>query len=103
MTYLDTQSGSRTDYLARGGGGISQKDYLSQYGTQTLGGPVKVESLTALRSTPQWLTATNASLASTPNVGIAFKCHPPNYYFFLLNSQCVCVWCVQIASVMCKS
>ncbi|KAG8012867.1 NEDD4-binding protein 1 [Nibea albiflora] len=73
--HLDTQSGSRTDYLARGvggsvgggGGGISQRDYLSRGGTQTLGGSVKVESVTALRSTPQWLTATTSSLASTPS------------------------------------
>ncbi|KAM6937425.1 NEDD4-binding protein 1 [Xenentodon cancila] len=67
VAHLDTQSGSRTDYLARGGGGVSQKDYLSRCGTQTLGGSVKVESLTALRSTPQWLTATNSSLAATPS------------------------------------
>ncbi|KAI3371621.1 hypothetical protein L3Q82_024187, partial [Scortum barcoo] len=66
VAHLDTQSGSRTDYLARGGG-ISQRDYLSRGGTQTLGGSVKVESVTALRSTPQWLTATTASLASTPS------------------------------------
>ncbi|XP_061578318.1 NEDD4-binding protein 1 isoform X2 [Cololabis saira] len=64
--HLDSQSGSRTDFLARGGGGVPQKDYLSRCGAQTLGGAVKVESLTALRSTPQWLTATNPSLASTP-------------------------------------
>ncbi|KAF7657356.1 hypothetical protein LDENG_00028330 [Lucifuga dentata] len=62
MAQLDTQSGSKTDYLARGGGGVSQRDYLSRGGTQTLGGPIKVESVTALRSTPQWLTAT-----TTPN------------------------------------
>ncbi|XP_070828933.1 NEDD4-binding protein 1 [Chaetodon trifascialis] len=67
VAHLDTQSGSRTDYLARGGGGISQRDYLSRGGTQTLGGSVKVESVTALRSTPQWLTATTSSLASTPS------------------------------------
>ncbi|TKS73065.1 NEDD4-binding protein 1 [Collichthys lucidus] len=71
--HLDAQSGSRTDYLARGGSGggagsgISQRDYLSRGGTQTLGGSVKVESVTALRSTPQWLTATTSSLASTPS------------------------------------
>uniref|UniRef100_A0A3Q1GM76 NEDD4-binding protein 1 n=1 Tax=Acanthochromis polyacanthus TaxID=80966 RepID=A0A3Q1GM76_9TELE len=34
----------------------SRRDYLSRGGTQTLGGSVKVESVTALRSTPQWLT-----------------------------------------------
>ncbi|XP_015820620.3 NEDD4-binding protein 1 [Nothobranchius furzeri] len=62
-----TQSGSRTDYLARGGGGVTQRDFLCRFGTQTLGGPVKVESLTALRSTPQWPTAADASLASTPS------------------------------------
>ncbi|XP_032380032.1 NEDD4-binding protein 1 isoform X1 [Etheostoma spectabile] len=64
VPHLDTQSGSRTDYLARGGG---QRDYLSRGGTQTLGGSVKVETVTALRSTPQWLTATTTSLASTPS------------------------------------
>lgn len=73
VAHLDTQSGSRTDYLARGGGGIPQRDYLSRGGTQTLGGSVKVESVTALRSTPQWLTATTTSLASTPSVGITSK------------------------------
>lgn len=78
VAHLDAQSGSRTDYLARGGsggggGGISQRDYLSRGGTQTLGGSVKVESVTALRSTPQWLTATTSSLASTPSVGITSK------------------------------
>lgn len=72
--HLDTQSGSRTDYLARGGGGISQRDYLSRGGTQTLGGSVKVESVTALRSTPQWLTTTTTPLASTPSVGITSTC-----------------------------
>ncbi|CAI5664999.1 unnamed protein product [Oreochromis niloticus] len=65
VAHLDAQSGSRTDYLAQGGGGILQRDYLSRGGTQTLGGSVKVETVTALRSTPQWLTATTASLAST--------------------------------------
>uniref|UniRef100_UPI0037E80AF7 NEDD4-binding protein 1 n=1 Tax=Semicossyphus pulcher TaxID=241346 RepID=UPI0037E80AF7 len=65
--HLDTQSGSRNDYLARGGGSVSQRDFLSRGGTQTLGGSVKVESVTALRSTPQWLTATTTSLASTPS------------------------------------
>ncbi|XP_074488064.1 NEDD4-binding protein 1 [Sebastes fasciatus] len=67
VPHLDTQSGSRTDYLARGGGGVSQRDYLSRGGTQTLGGVVKVETVTALRSTPQWLAATTTSLASTPS------------------------------------
>ncbi|XP_071761901.1 NEDD4-binding protein 1 [Centroberyx gerrardi] len=67
MEHLDTQSGSRTDYLARGGGGLSQRDYLSRGGTQTLGGPIKVESVTALRSAPQWLTATTTSSSSSPN------------------------------------
>lgn len=70
-THLDTmQSGSRTDYLARGGGGVPQRDYLSRCGAQTLGGSVKVESVTALRSTPKWLSAT-ASLASTPSVSVS--------------------------------
>ncbi|XP_017297070.2 NEDD4-binding protein 1 [Kryptolebias marmoratus] len=68
MAPLDTtQSGSRSDYLARGGGGVPQRDYLSRCGTQTLGGSVKVETVTVLRSTPQWLTAPTASLASTPS------------------------------------
>uniref|UniRef100_A0A3B4HBC5 NEDD4-binding protein 1 n=1 Tax=Pundamilia nyererei TaxID=303518 RepID=A0A3B4HBC5_9CICH len=39
----DTKAADRMDYLSRGG-------------TQTLGGSVKVETVTALRSTPQWLT-----------------------------------------------
>ncbi|KAK2841919.1 hypothetical protein Q5P01_012119 [Channa striata] len=64
--HLD-QSGSRTDYLARGGSGASQRDYLSRGGTQTLGGSVKIENVTALRSAPQWLTATTTSLAATPS------------------------------------
>lgn len=55
MAHLD-QSGSRTDYLARGGNSVSQRDYLSRGGTQTLGASVKVENVTALRSTPQWLS-----------------------------------------------
>ncbi|KAK5902710.1 hypothetical protein CesoFtcFv8_007943 [Champsocephalus esox] len=67
VPHLDTQSGSRPDYLARGGGAASQRDYLSRGGTQTLGGAVKVETVTALRSTPQWLAATTSSLASTPS------------------------------------
>lgn len=70
--HLESHSGSRTDYLARGGSSIS-RDYLSRGGTQTLGGSVKVENVTALRSTPQWLTATTSSLASTPSVGITVK------------------------------
>lgn len=67
---LDCQSASRMDCLARGGGSASQRDFLLRGGTQTLGGSVKVESVMALRSTPQWLTATTASLASTPAVSI---------------------------------
>lgn len=70
VTHLD-QSGSRTDYLARGGSSVS---HLSRGGTQTLGSSVKVESVTALRSTPQWLTATTTTLASTPSVGIILIC-----------------------------
>lgn len=77
VAHLDSHSGSRTDYLARGGGvtavptaATPQRDYLSRGGTQTLGGSVKVENVTALRSAPQWLTATTTSLASTPNVSI---------------------------------
>ncbi|XP_029379727.1 NEDD4-binding protein 1 [Echeneis naucrates] len=66
-TQGDTNSGSRTDYLARGGTSISQRDYLSRGGTQTLGGSVKVENVTPLRSTPHWLSATASSLASTPS------------------------------------
>lgn len=61
------------DCLARGGGNISQRDYLLRGGTQTLGGSVKVESVTALRSAPQWLTATTSSLALTPCVGITLS------------------------------
>ncbi|MED6287558.1 hypothetical protein CHARACLAT_017623, partial [Characodon lateralis] len=60
-----TPSGSQTDYLARGGGGVVQRDFLSRCGTQTLGGSVKVESVTALRSTPQWQS--NSPLASAPS------------------------------------
>ncbi|XP_068588055.1 LOW QUALITY PROTEIN: NEDD4-binding protein 1 [Cebidichthys violaceus] len=67
VPHLDTQSGSRTDYLARGGGSASQRDYLSRGGTQTLGGAVKVETVTALRSVPQWFTATTTSLTPTPS------------------------------------
>lgn len=51
---------SRTEYLARGASGVSQKDYLSRGGTKTLGGSVKLETVTALRTTPQWLTATSS-------------------------------------------
>lgn len=73
--HMDSQSGTRTDCLARGGGGgggASQRDYLSRGGAQTLGGAVRVESVTALRSTPQWLTAsTTTSLSSTHSVGIS--------------------------------
>lgn len=61
------------DFLARGGSGVSQKDYLSRGGNKTLGGPVKLESVTALRSTPQWLTATS-SMSSIPSVGISHRC-----------------------------
>ncbi|XP_068595650.1 NEDD4-binding protein 1 [Brachionichthys hirsutus] len=64
--HLDTQSGSRTDYLARGGAGIPQRDYLTRGGAQTLGGPVKVESLTALRSAPQWLASNTCSYPTNP-------------------------------------
>ncbi|XP_061532227.1 NEDD4-binding protein 1 isoform X1 [Phycodurus eques] len=67
MAHADTQTGSRTDYLARGGGSVSHRDHLSRGGTRTLGGSVKVESVTALRSTPQWLTASTACVASAPN------------------------------------
>ncbi|XP_028305634.1 NEDD4-binding protein 1 isoform X2 [Gouania willdenowi] len=67
VPHLDTQSGSRTDFLARGGGSVSQRDYLTRGGTQTLGGSVKVENVTALRSTPQWLTGPTSSLALTPS------------------------------------
>lgn len=69
VAHVDSQSGTKTDCLARGGGGVSQRDYLSRGGTQTLGGSVRVESVTALRSTPQWLTAsTTTSFASTHSV-----------------------------------
>lgn len=70
VAHLD-QSGSRTDYLARGGSSISQRDYLSRGGTQTLGASVRVENMTALRSTPQWLSATSKS---PPSVGITVIC-----------------------------
>ncbi|KAM9376880.1 NEDD4-binding protein 1 [Pholidichthys leucotaenia] len=65
VSHLDTQSASRADYLARGGGSVSQRDHLSRGGTQTLGGSVKVENVTALRSAPQCLTVTTTSLALT--------------------------------------
>ncbi|XP_061892183.1 NEDD4-binding protein 1 isoform X1 [Entelurus aequoreus] len=67
MAHADTQTGSRTDYLARGGGSMSQRDPLSRSGTRTLGGSMKVESVTALRSSSQWLAASTTSVASTPN------------------------------------
>lgn len=67
--HMDSQSGTRTDCLARGS--ASQRDYLSRGGAQTLGGAVRVESVTALRSTPQWLTAsTTTSLSSSQSVRI---------------------------------
>lgn len=69
-SHLDSQSVSRMECLARGGGSASQRDFLLRGGTQTLGGSVKVESVMALRSTPQWLSATSASLASSPGVSI---------------------------------
>ncbi|KAJ3596777.1 hypothetical protein NHX12_003178 [Muraenolepis orangiensis] len=59
---LDSQSGSRTDYLARGAGGGAPRDHLARPGAQTLGGQAKVETVTALRSVPHWPTA--ASLSS---------------------------------------
>ncbi|XP_077371771.1 NEDD4-binding protein 1 isoform X2 [Festucalex cinctus] len=65
MAHANTHTGSRTDYLARGGGNVSHKDHLSRGGTRTLGGSMKVESVTALRSAPQWLTASATSVAST--------------------------------------
>lgn len=77
-SHLDCQSASRMDCLARGGGSASQRDFLLRGGTQTLGGSVKVESVMALRSTPQWLTATTASLASTPAVSILARLGPPD-------------------------
>ncbi|KAM3870694.1 NEDD4-binding protein 1 [Diretmus argenteus] len=65
MEHLGTQSGSRTDYLARGGAAVSQRDYLTRGGTQTLGGPMKVESVTPLRSGPHWLSTTTTPSPST--------------------------------------
>uniref|UniRef100_A0A3Q0SDC3 NEDD4-binding protein 1 n=1 Tax=Amphilophus citrinellus TaxID=61819 RepID=A0A3Q0SDC3_AMPCI len=47
----DTKTADRTDYLSRGG-------------TQTLGGSVKVESVTALRNNPHWLTPITRPSAS---------------------------------------
>nr|XP_057932267.1 NEDD4-binding protein 1 isoform X2 [Doryrhamphus excisus] len=70
VAHADTQTGSRTDYLARGGGSISQRDHVSRSGTRTLGGSMKVESVTALRSAPQWLTASTTSVSSTPNAAL---------------------------------
>ncbi|CAL1595341.1 unnamed protein product [Knipowitschia caucasica] len=59
---------SRTEYLARGGSGVTQKDFLSRGGTQTLGGSVKLETMTALRNTPHWLTAPEVcSMSSIPS------------------------------------
>ncbi|CAL8357454.1 unnamed protein product [Lota lota] len=68
MEHLDSQSGSRTDYLARGAGGSTARDYLTRAGTQTLGSQVKVESVTALRSVPQWLTAPTSTTSSTASI-----------------------------------
>ncbi|XP_029687977.1 NEDD4-binding protein 1 [Takifugu rubripes] len=65
-SHLECPSASRMDCLARGGSSASQRDFLLRGGTQTLGGSVKVESVMALRSTPQWLSAAAASLASGP-------------------------------------
>uniref|UniRef100_A0A3P9HG25 NEDD4-binding protein 1 n=1 Tax=Oryzias latipes TaxID=8090 RepID=A0A3P9HG25_ORYLA len=65
VSRLDSQSGSRIDYLARGGGGASQRDYMSRCGAQTLGGSLMVENLTALRNTPQWLNTTTTSTQSS--------------------------------------
>lgn len=76
-SHLDSQSTSRMECLARGGGSASQRDFLLRGGTQTLGGSVKVESVMALRSTPQWLSATSASLASSPGVSIPSPPHLP--------------------------
>uniref|UniRef100_A0A3P9L5Z8 NEDD4-binding protein 1 n=1 Tax=Oryzias latipes TaxID=8090 RepID=A0A3P9L5Z8_ORYLA len=76
VSRLDSQSGSRIDYLARGGGGASQRDYMSRCGAQTLGGSLMVENLTALRNTPQWLNATTASTQSSAqpnNRGSAYQ------------------------------
>lgn len=68
---LDCPPASRVDCLVRGAGSASQRDFLLRGGTQTLGGSVKVESVTALRSAPQWLTAAAASLAPSPGVSVA--------------------------------
>lgn len=75
------------DCLARGGGNISQRDYLLRGGTQTLGGSVKVESVTALRSAPQWLTATTSSLALTPCVGITLTIISLTHTYVLRNVE----------------
>uniref|UniRef100_A0A3B3ZD89 NEDD4-binding protein 1 n=1 Tax=Periophthalmus magnuspinnatus TaxID=409849 RepID=A0A3B3ZD89_9GOBI len=68
---------SRTEYLARGGSGVTQKDYLSKGGTKTLGGSVKLETVTALRSTPQWLTATTSSCQTIGHAGFNGARLPP--------------------------
>ncbi|XP_049579802.1 NEDD4-binding protein 1 [Syngnathus scovelli] len=75
MVHADTQTGSKMDYLARGGGNVSHRDHLSRGGTRTLGGSVKVENVTALRSAPQWLTASTTSVASTANTLGHMGCH----------------------------
>ncbi|KAK7891921.1 hypothetical protein WMY93_023884 [Mugilogobius chulae] len=69
---------SRTEYLARGGNGVTQKDYLPRGGTKTLGGSVKLETVTALRNTPQWLTATS-SMSSIPSSAHAINRPPASY------------------------
>ena len=79
MEHLDSQSGSMTDYLARGAGGGAARDCLTRAGgTQTLGSQAKVETVTALRSVPQWLTGANAIPVSTApassNVGVPERC-----------------------------
>ncbi|XP_023811743.1 NEDD4-binding protein 1 [Oryzias latipes] len=76
VSRLDSQSGSRIDYLARGGAGASQRDYMSRCGAQTLGGSLMVENLTALRNTPQWLNTTTTSTQSSAqpnNKGSAYQ------------------------------
>ena len=68
MEHLDSQSGSRTDYLARGAGGSTARDHLTRAGgTLTLGGQAKVETVTALRSVPQRLTGPHATPLATPS------------------------------------
>ena len=100
MEHLDSQSGSMTDYLARGAGGSTARDYLTRAGgTQTLGGQVKVETVTALRSVPQWLTGANATPISTApmssNVGVPSGCflcqtwlHPDSIPSAFLHFSC---------------